>query len=171
MNESHMKYIDMFQKIIIAALMWLMAFVVFMATLKLVYILVVDIFVPLDGLEINDLVGFFGYILLVLIGVELLETFKSYELEKTVNVQIVFLVAMIAMARSIIIMELDLSSSETNMVGTAAIIASLSLGYYLIERARHRDDKQIIRSSNLQRRSISSFEVCLTSYFREMIAF
>lgn len=139
MNESHMKYINMFQRVIIAALMWLMAFVVFMATLKLVYILVVDIFVPFDGLEISDLVSFFGYILLVLIGVELLETFKSYELEKTVNVQIVFLVAMIAMARSIIIMELNLTSEGTNMLGTAAIIAALSLGYYLIERTRRLD--------------------------------
>ncbi|HWQ20740.1 MAG TPA: phosphate-starvation-inducible PsiE family protein [Methanotrichaceae archaeon] len=138
MNESHLKYIDTFQKIIIAALMWLMALVVFIATMELVYILVKDIFFPLGGLEIEELLGFFGYILLVLIGVELLETFKSYELEKTVNVQIVFLVAMIAMARSIIIMELDLTSRETNMIGTAAIIAALSAGYYLIEKARQK---------------------------------
>jgi len=131
-----MKYLDSFQKVIITALTWLMAFVVLVASIELIHILILSIFITKEGLQIEELLNFFGYILLVLIGVELLETFKNYELEKTFNVQIVFLVAMIAMARSVIIMEIGGASGEMDMVGMAAIIASLSLGYYLIKKSR-----------------------------------
>ena len=43
--------------------------------------------------------------LLVLIGVELLETVKMYLAKKTVHVEVVFTVAMIAIARKVIILD------------------------------------------------------------------
>ena len=86
--------------------------------------------------------GFFGSILLVLIGVELLETFKAFRLNRSASVLTVLMVAIIAMARKIIIVELADSSSNVNLVGVAAIIIALSAGYYLVMKARSEEKKR-----------------------------
>lgn len=144
-NEKDQKgdYLDRFQRMIVAVLSWTMAVVVFFATIELIYKLASYLISPPLGLlEIKELLGFFGSILLVLIGVELLETFKAFRLEKSVNVLTVLLVAMIAMARKIIIVELGEPSSNVNLVGLAAIIFALSAGYYLVMKARSEEEKQ-----------------------------
>ena len=77
----------------------------------------------------------FQNIILVLIGVELLETFKTFQQDKTVNVLSVLLVALIVMARKVIIMEINDGTDDMGLLGLSAIIISLSLGYYLINRS------------------------------------
>jgi uncharacterized membrane protein (DUF373 family) len=135
-----MTYLDKFQKIIISILTWLMAFAVLMATVNLVYILVSGLITPpFVILQIDELLGFFGGVLLVLIGVELLETFKAFQLDKTVNVMMVFLVALIAMARKVILMEMNGASDNLELIGLSAIIISLSIGYYLIKKSTSRE--------------------------------
>jgi uncharacterized membrane protein (DUF373 family) len=71
--------------------------------------------------------------LLVLIGIKLLEMIKVYLKENVVHVEVVFLVAMIALGRKVVILEIKDVPSLT-LVGMAAIILALSLGYYLIKR-------------------------------------
>ena len=62
---------------------------------------------PIILLEINELLEIFGFFLLVLIGVEILETIKAYLLEKVVHVEIVLEVALFAIARKVIILDLE----------------------------------------------------------------
>jgi uncharacterized membrane protein (DUF373 family) len=141
--ERKDEYLEKFQRIIVVVLSWTMAVVVFFATIELIYDLARYLIYPTIGLlEIKELLGFFGSILLVLIGVELLETFKAFRLEKSVNVLTVLMVAMIAMARKIIMVELGEPSDNVNLVGVAAIIIALSVGYYLVMKARSEERKQ-----------------------------
>jgi uncharacterized membrane protein (DUF373 family) len=49
-------------------------------------------------ISVDSLLEIFGYFLLVLIGVELLETLRAYLHEKTVHVRVVLEVALIAVA-------------------------------------------------------------------------
>jgi len=79
--------------------------------------------------------SFFGSILLVLIGVELLETFKDFRLDKTVNVLSALLVALIAISRKVILMEIKDDTNEMELIGLSAVIIALSIGYYLISRS------------------------------------
>ena len=58
------------------------------------------------SLNSGHLLEYFGYVLLVLIGVELLDTIRAYLQEHVVHVEIVLEVALIAVARKIIILEL-----------------------------------------------------------------
>jgi uncharacterized membrane protein (DUF373 family) len=95
-----MNYMETFHKAVITALTALMGFVVILATLELIYLIAMDILSPpLMLLEIDELLDIFGYFLLILIGVELLETLRIYLKEHALNVQVVLLVAMIAIAR------------------------------------------------------------------------
>jgi uncharacterized membrane protein (DUF373 family) len=70
---------------------------------------------------------------MILIGFELLETIKMYLSEEKIHVEIVFLVAMIAIARKIIILDLK-SLPPLTLIGIATIILALSVGYYIINR-------------------------------------
>jgi uncharacterized membrane protein (DUF373 family) len=135
-----MERLTRFQNAILIALTWMMALVVLLATLELFYIIVSEIVTPpLVLLEIDQLLEIFGYFLLVLIGIELLETFKIYLEENVINVQVVLLVAIIAIARKVIILDVKILPSMT-LIGIGVIILSLSAGYYLVKKSQQ-DEK------------------------------
>lgn len=131
-----MNYMELFHKAIITILTGLMGLVVMLATLELIYLIAMDILSPpLLLLEIDELLDIFGYFLLILIGVELLETLRIYLKEHALNVQVVLLVAMIAIARKVII--LDSSEIESlTLIGIGFIILSLAAGYYLVKKSQ-----------------------------------
>jgi uncharacterized membrane protein (DUF373 family) len=87
---------------------------------------------------IDDLLDIFGKFLLVLIGIELLETMRALAKEGVVRVEVVLTVAMIAMARKIIVLE-PTSSSGLAMFGVAALLVSLSVAYQVYVRGRPRE--------------------------------
>jgi uncharacterized membrane protein (DUF373 family) len=81
------------------------------------------------------LLDIFGYFLLILIGVELLETIKAYLSEHVVHVEIVLEVALVAIARKVIILDVKELPSLT-LIGIAAVIVALAAAYYLEKRGR-----------------------------------
>jgi len=130
-----MPAIKKFQKIIILVLVVLMAVVLLLSTVELAWVIIKDIITPpMFILEIDELLEIFGLFMLVLIGIELLDTIaKTYMAESTDHAQIVMAVAIIAIARKVIILDVkDLSGLA--LVGIASIILALSIGYYLIKK-------------------------------------
>jgi uncharacterized membrane protein (DUF373 family) len=76
----------------------------------------------------------FGAFLLILIGLELMKTVVMYLARHELHVDVVFTVAMIAIARHAI----DLNLSQTPpllLIGMAALIVGLSLGYYFFRKS------------------------------------
>ena len=76
----------------------------------------------------------FGGSSLILIGVELMKTIAMYLSSHEMHVEVVFTVAIIAIARHAI----DLTSPTLDpmqLVGLAALLVALSLGYYFFKRA------------------------------------
>ena len=122
------------ERTLLAILTGMMAVVLVLATAELGYILIIDIFrPPFFILEIDELLEIFGLFLLVLIGIELLDTMKAYMVEKVVHVEIVFAVALIAVARKVIVLDVAKYPSLT-LMAIGVIIIALSIGYYLIKR-------------------------------------
>ncbi|VVB70771.1 Phosphate-starvation-inducible E [uncultured archaeon] len=128
-------YFEGLQKIILIILTMTMALVTLIAALDLIYTLAIYLIFPPVGLQIKEILSFFGSILLVLIAVELLETFRAFQIDKTINVLMVFLVALIAMARKLLIMEINGYSDSTQLFGLSAVVIALSIGYYLIKKS------------------------------------
>jgi uncharacterized membrane protein (DUF373 family) len=125
-----------FEKAITVSLVVLMAIVVLLATIELGWIIVKDIITPpVFLLEIDELLDIFGLFLLVLIGVELLETIKAYVKENVVHFEVVLTVAMIAIARKVIILDVKELPSMT-LVGIAAIIVALSAAKFYYRREK-----------------------------------
>jgi uncharacterized membrane protein (DUF373 family) len=89
---------------------------------------------PFLLLDITEMLEVFGFFLMILIGLELLETIKVYIKEDKIHTEVVFLVAMIAIARKVIILDLEKYPAVV-LYGIAAIIFALAAGYYLFRRA------------------------------------
>ncbi|MBP7529414.1 MAG: phosphate-starvation-inducible PsiE family protein [Syntrophorhabdaceae bacterium] len=129
-----MKYLGMIERVIVLSLLIMMVSVVFLSTVELGWLIIKDtITPPVFLLDISELLEVFGMFLLVLIGVELLETVKMYLAKKTMHIEVVFTVAMIAIARKVIILDVKELSSLT-LIGIGAIIIALSAGHYLLTR-------------------------------------
>jgi len=114
----------------------MMAGVVLLATVELAWILGKDVLTPpyilLDTYELMEL---FGQFLLVLIGIELLYTMKIYIVQRMIHVEAVLIVALIAIARKIVVLE-PKELPEGILLGIAALVLALTLGYYLVRRSR-----------------------------------
>ena len=123
-----------FERVIVLSLIGMMMLVVLLATIELGWLIIKDIVTPpIILLEIDELLEIFGFFLLVLIGVELLETIKAYLVEKVVHVEIVLEVALIAIARKVIILDLEKYESMT-LMGIAALILSVGVAFFVIKR-------------------------------------
>ena len=125
-------YLKNFERLITGALIVMMAVVVVLASIDLGWILIQDMLKPpLFILAIGDLLELFGFFLLVLIGLELLEPIKGYYLGGRIELKVIFSVALIALGRKIIILEPEKYSGLT-LIGIGFIILALVLGYFVV---------------------------------------
>jgi len=79
-----------FERIIVIALIAMMALTILLATIELAWLIIKDVITPpIILLEINELLDIFGLFLLVLLGIELISTLKTYLTEKEIHVEVV----------------------------------------------------------------------------------
>ncbi len=130
------KLIGMVQRLAIIALSGMLIVVMLLSTAHLGFLIGEEILKPPRWLiPVDGLLDIFGFFLLVLIGVELLETMKAYLRRDVIHVRVVLEVALIAMARKVIIEEPNTVPSLT-LLGIAALILALSVAYYFERRAK-----------------------------------
>ena len=131
-----LSYLEKFEAVITRVLLVMMAIVVLLATVELGWILVKDVLTPpVFLLEIEQLLELFGQFLLVLIGVELLHTVKNQIESREIHLEAMIAVALIAVARKIIVLE-PKGLPEGTLLGVAALVLALTVGYYLVRRDR-----------------------------------
>lgn len=134
-----LSFLRRFQKIIVVSLIAMMVLTVFLTTIELAWMLILDITTePMFLLEIQELLDLFGLFLLVLIGIELIETLRTYLTDHEIHAEVVFTVALIAIGRKVIILDVKELPSLT-LVGIAAIILAMSFGYFLLKYLRHHE--------------------------------
>ena len=127
-------FLKIFERIIVLSLITMMVVVVVLTTIELGWIIIRDIITPpIILLEIEEILEIFGFFLLVLIGIELLETIKAYLKTNVVHVEIVLEVALIAIARKVIILDISKYESLT-LVGVAALISAVALAFWVTKR-------------------------------------
>lgn len=129
--------IKRFEKLLIKAIMVMMGLVLALATIDLGWLIVKDLIEPpYLMLSINQLLEIFGLFMLVLIGIELLETVvKTYVIQGHPHYEVVLSVALIAICRKVIILDLK-ETDSLSLLGIAGIIVALTLGYFLMKRAQ-----------------------------------
>ena len=129
---------DRAKTVIIGTMIVLMTLIVIFSIIDLAYILYKDLLSPPTLLlDIDEMKELFGLFLLVLIGLELVESMQTYLTEHVIHaeVEVILLIAMIAVARKVIIMDIDKTSFQA-LLGIAAIIVALAGSYYLLKRTQ-----------------------------------
>ena len=102
--------LEVFDRAIIWILVAMMALAIVAATADLVWVFAIGLLSsPFDFLTVTELLDVFGAFLIVLIGLELLATVKSYAKEHRVHVEAVLLVSLIAVLRKLITLDLKLN--------------------------------------------------------------
>ena len=135
-----MGFLKRFERLIIMALLVMMIFVVLLSTIELAVVLVQEMLKPpFLLLNIAKMLYVFGFFMMVLIGIELMETVKIYLEEDRVHVEVILMVAVIAISRKIIIMDIK-DVGALDLLGIAAIVLALSSGYFLIKRGRGKEN-------------------------------
>ncbi len=130
------KLISNVQKFTVMALAVMLVVVMLLSTIHLGVLIGQEILKPPKWLiPVQGLLEIFGYFLLVLIGVELLETLKAYVRKDVIHVRVVLEVALIAMARKVIIEEPNNVPSLT-LFGIAALILALGIAFYFERQAK-----------------------------------
>jgi uncharacterized membrane protein (DUF373 family) len=135
-----LEYLNKFERGVYYALMIMLALVIIFGVLELAFILVSALFTDLSFRFANqEILQIFGYFLLILIGIELLETIKAYLVKNEIHVEIIILVAIIAVARKIILLDPFVEGgAELNSLATIAlgvVIIALAGSYYLVKKS------------------------------------
>jgi uncharacterized membrane protein (DUF373 family) len=124
----------------ITAMQVLIVVMVIVATIEL-YVLFAKTLLP-EVFRIESPAGLlltmqqsFAGVLTVVLGLELLETLKAYFTEHHVRLEVILVVAIIAVGRQIIQVDLE-HTSPSVLLGLAAVILSLAMGYFLIRKTQ-----------------------------------
>jgi len=131
-----MKWIERFETWINWAVLLMMALVVLMLAAGFALDLWRDI-IALSSGEITNVqvYGIFGDLLLVLIGLELMHTVKVYLQDHTVHVEVILAVALVALARKVIAVDLK---DQASSIGLALLIIALAGSHWLLRRPDHK---------------------------------
>ena len=122
------------ERVIAIALLVLMTIIVVSGVLEVAWVVFNDLFEP-PGLflGVEDLFDIFGLFLMVLIGLELMTSIEMYLEDNVIHAEVMFLVALTAVARKIVILDAKAIDPMT-VFAIAALVLALSAGYYLLKR-------------------------------------
>ncbi|MCC5843793.1 MAG: phosphate-starvation-inducible PsiE family protein [Verrucomicrobia bacterium] len=127
-------FIRRFELLIVVTLILLMMVVVAQSLVELILVLWKDMLAgPVNVLQNQEMLTVLGFFMMVLIALELLETIKNYLTENAIHVEVVLLVAMIAVARKVIILDMK-ELQPLTLFGIAALILSLAGSYWLLKK-------------------------------------
>ena len=121
-------------KVCVKALAILMVFVIIMGVVDVGWTLYQRLLAPpFFILTISDMLATFGAFMAVLIAIEILINITIYLRDDAIHVKIVLATALMAIARKVIILDLDKVGPQY-IYAIAATTLALSLGYWLIHK-------------------------------------
>src|SRR5690348_11260477 len=128
-----------FEFVIVTALQLLLVLIIATATIALFGLFLIGMRENLHEIgSAKDLHGVlqraFGGILIVLLGLELMETLKTYFSEHHIRVEVILVVAIIAIGRHIIKLDFE-HVSPSLLFGLSALMIGLTARYFLVRRS------------------------------------
>ncbi len=130
------KYVKILQRVIIILLLFIMSLILLLATINVVFFIIQNILqAPLSTFTATKMMDLFSIFLVILIGIELLETIKAFLQKEIIQVEIVVLVAIIAVARKVIIGDFS-ESNPLEIFGVATILIALSATFFIVRKTR-----------------------------------
>ncbi len=131
-----MKIFDEIEKYTSYLLLALIAIIVVSATLEVGYTVVTEIFKPPGFfIGVEDLFELFGLLLMVLIGLELMSSVRTYMSDHKIHAEMMILIALTAVTRKVVILDAK-AIDPMLLLGIGFLVITLTVGYYLMRRSR-----------------------------------
>ncbi len=132
-------WIDRAIRWVAAALMWMLTVVVIAGAVDLGVTLALDLVTPPIGrLDVAELLRLLGLFLVVLIAIELVYVVRLYLEGRHFDVEVVLMVALIAIARKIVVFDLE-RNEPALLLGISAVVTSLAAALFLLRFSRRWD--------------------------------
>ena len=132
MLKKILKYIEV---ALISGILLVISLTLILAFVDIVYEIMQKVMrSPRFIIEASGLMDLFSLLLVLLIGLELLETVKAYLKDDIVHVEFIILVAIIAIARKVIVWDFNKYSVE-ELLSLAAMTVGLGITYFLIKKS------------------------------------
>jgi len=133
-----LRLLETYEKWITGFLILLMSIIVAFSIIDLAWAIVQEILKPPNLLiEVENLLDLFGLFLLVLIGVELLDTIRAYLKEHVVHEEVILGAALIAVARKVIVLDIK-QYNGLQLVGIAPPLRTGSPSALMPRRRKRR---------------------------------
>ncbi|MFM2062653.1 MAG: hypothetical protein RLZZ507_2323 [Cyanobacteriota bacterium] len=137
-DDSFMHFIENIVVVVSKILSILMVLVIFVAIADLSIFLFKELFDAPYGKFNTILFKVFGLFLNVLIALEILENITAYLQKHVFQVELVIVTSLIAVARKIIILDLE-KVTGIDVIGLGIAILALSISYLIIRSSRSND--------------------------------
>ncbi len=129
------RIIQKFKNTLYGILLFLLGIILVVSIIDLIY----SVFLSISDFNIpifskNEITMILSAILLILIGIEFFDSIIAYFQKNIIHAEVIILVTLIAVARSIIISETG-ELSEMHIFGLGFLILAISASYYLIKRS------------------------------------
>ncbi|MBC1260897.1 hypothetical protein FQK07_06350 [Synechococcus sp. BSF8S] len=131
-DETFLALVDRFERQLAKALSALLCVVLIAASAQLFLRVWQEFFNPSTGWLGNDLMGILGDVLTVLIALEVLQNVTAYLRHHVVQIELVLLTALTAVARKVIVLQPGAEDKPLLLVGLGVTVVSLSAGYWLV---------------------------------------
>jgi uncharacterized membrane protein (DUF373 family) len=135
---SFLGIVERFERILARVLALLLLVVLLASTLQLVLATAMALLRPDQNWLDAGLLSLLDRMLLLLIGLEVLQNVTSYLRDHAIQMELVMLTALTAVARKVIVMPPGEEKDPLTLVGIGVIIACLAGAYFLLRLSRQR---------------------------------
>lgn len=124
-----------FEATLLVGILLALSVTLLLALVDIAYVVYSKIMAPPAFIvDAEGLMELFSLILILLIGLELIETVKTYLEEDAVHVELVLLVAIIAIARKVVVWDFE-KYTHTQLYSLAAMVVALGVSYFLVKQS------------------------------------
>lgn len=135
------QFIRKFELLLVTSLQILLVILTGSAAVYLWALFLKDIFMYFAQWKIETLEGLreplqivFGAVLIVLLGLELLESVALYFRERRIRAEIILIVAMIAVGRHVVQVDIE-HTSPLSLLSVGGLLLAIALGYFFVIKA------------------------------------
>lgn len=133
-DDNFLHLVHHIEKLVSKLLAIAMLIVIIVAIVDLGILLLRELLSEPIGFFNTTLIELFGLFLNILIALELLENITAYLEKNVIQVELVIVTSLIAVARKLIILDLD-KTSGIQLIGLAIAIFALSVSYWIVRRS------------------------------------
>jgi uncharacterized membrane protein (DUF373 family) len=137
-DKVFLHWAEFFENVIAKFLLIAIVLISIYALLDLFLALIQIMFTTQLGALGKTLISIFGLFLNLLIALELLENITGYLRKHVLQVELVIVTAIIAVARKLVILDLE-KTSGVDLLGLAGAILALTIGYFVIRLSNRGD--------------------------------